>query len=217
MQRSLADRLVKPVWFSFGGQTWPLLITYGVLLECESETDADMLTSTEGIVSPTAKVLLTLFWAALNRCGCSWNLRTVGGLIGPRDWGAIQRALQQAYVASLPDPEKPKLGKKGDKPREPMTWPQTRAAARIELGLSDEELLAMTPRELHDLRVCYIAKLQREELFFSRLTTSVINFSMRGTKEWLAEDHFMIHPLPKPERKPVDIGAAFDEFEQRGR
>lgn len=213
--RSLADLLVKPVLFQFGGETWRLLITYGVLLDCESESDADMLGSTEGIVSPSAQVLRALLWAALRRAGARWSIEEVGAMIKElRQIAGIRRALQQAFIASLP-PAKKKKRKRSEDPEPKPTWPKERAEAREDLGLSDKEWLAMTMREAHEIREARIRhRLQPEELFFSRLTTAVMNFSGRLEKP-LKQDHYMVHPFPKKEESIGDlIAAQFEALEK---
>ena len=203
----MADRLVRPVSLPFAGREWPLLITYGVLLASENHSGIDMLGNVSNLLMPTMLGLVSLLWAGLARAGCEWTPSQVADRIELGEIDRLNGALRQAFVASMPDPEKKRENKEPeDLPGKPMDRLEIWACARIELGLTNEEFTDLTPRQFHALRERQIQGLQREELMFSRLTAKVINFSQCRPKEPLRDDYFMLH---KFDSQPEEITGEF--------
>jgi hypothetical protein len=207
--RPITDLLCRPVEFKLGGQSWNLLITYGVLLECECLTGVDMLGSARNILAPNAVGLRALLWCLLQRDGCTWTVPEVGRKLTPKVAAQARAAVQKAFAASMPEPEgvdsQARSRSKSDlqTPRSPhshphatASWIETWAMARVSLRLSDTEFLAMVPRMFHALRKAEVREKQWLEVQISRLTAYVINFSQRhDAKNPVKEDAFMLHPF----------------------
>lgn len=220
---SLADRLIKPVPFELGGQTWGLLITYGVLLETERITGFDMLRTAEHIVNPNAATLRCLIWAMLARQGCTHSIKTVGRLLGLRNQARARDAVREALRVSMPKPSTKKKADSEDSSKEGMDWPETWASARLELHLSDIEFIGMTPLQFHELRKSFVRIWQHEEFLFSRLTARMINFSHRAPEKPIDDEFFMIHPfedaaeeIPLGDQIMNAIGRARNKKETKG-
>ena len=196
-----AERLIRPVPLTLGGKSWSVLITYGVLLDCEETTGADLFGNLASLSNPSARVLRGLLWAALKRSGAKLTPRDVGEMVNHRNLPEIRQQLSAAFVASMPDPEPARKGSVVSMSSAPPTRLEVWAAATSKhgLGLSHAEWEEMTPRQFHALRQVHVAAMQREELMFSRLTSKFINFSQRGPEKPLPEDYYMLHKLPQPE------------------
>jgi hypothetical protein len=84
--------------------------------------------------------------------------------------------------------------------------------ARIDLGLSDDEWLDMTPRQFAALRIRHMQKMQREELLVGILASSTVNSGLCRPEKPIRAESFMLHPFP-PEPMPrvtaMDIRKAF--------
>jgi len=210
----LADRLVERVPLRLARRDWLLIITYGVLLDCEEQTGEDMLGQTAAFTAPTARIMQGLLWGALRRQDPSLTIRDVGAFITPRVAPAILAALQKAFVASMPEPEKRKT-KDGGKIRKPMSWLQTRAVARIELGLSDKEFLNETPRSFRALRIAYVEHQRWVELVAGGIRESVVNFSGRA-KQAVSASKYVIHSKPDDDEPEKDIGEVIYEQMMKG-
>jgi hypothetical protein len=85
-----------------------------------------------------------------------------------------------------------------------LTWLDCWAIARYDLALSDEEWLAMTPRQLFALKRRKLFDMQCAELMMSRLTAAVCNSGFMRPKEPVEDTRFMLHPFPKPPEPPGD-------------
>lgn len=199
---SLSDQLIERVTVNLAGQEWRLVVTYGALLDCEEVTGIDMLTGVEAFVNPSCQSVRALLWAVLKRHDAGFTLREAGNLIGPQDVERVQAALTRAFVASSSPPDKPR--KKTDAAEEgpskpPMGWIETRAAARVELRLTDEEFREMTPREFHAMRHVYVKWARHWELVFGMNTAAVKNHSMNPPKRMVQASDFVLHRIPEDE------------------
>jgi hypothetical protein len=84
--------------------------------------------------------------------------------------------------------------------------------ARIDLGLSDDEWLDMTPRQFAALRIRQMQKMQREELLVGILASSTVNSGFCRPDKPVSPESFMLHPFPVEPMRPLtgeDIMAAF--------
>lgn len=212
----IADWLIDRVSINLGGREHQLVITYGVLLECEHETGLDCLNGVEAFVSPSLRSLRALLCAILRRHDPGMSPHQVGALLtSPTVIQSVLWALRKAFVASMPDPE-PRQKQKGKKeePEEPTPitgWIELRAAARIEIGLPTDELLAMTPCEFHALRRAYVKSMRHWELIAGQVIAAVKNHSMNPPKKWAQAKDFLLHRLPEDEKKSAAPGyAEFD-------
>ena len=197
MSLPIAYRLVKPVPLLFAGESWPLLITYGVLLDCEAETGEDMLGSASALLMPSGFVLRALLWACLRNAGAEFSLSQVGARMRYPDLPGLHWTLVRAFFASMPEPkkEKKKPGKEA-KREERRGWIELWSEAHG-LGLSAEEFLELVPRQFEGLREMQLREWQREELLFSGLRASIVNYSTCRPVHPVKDDAFMLHKFPE--------------------
>ena len=182
------------------GRRWWLRITYQVLLDCEEATGVDMLAASGEVARPTARMLRGLLAAALTGAGDQGpgsggrvTAREAGKLLTLRNIGAVQQALLQAWVESMPAAGA--AGQEAGGAGRTMTWLEAWAAARVELGLSDEEWLNMTPRQLHALRAVRLEGMQREELLVGMVAAEAANAGHWVRDRAVNAEFFMLHKL----------------------
>lgn len=73
----------------------------------------------------------------------------------------------------------------------------------MDLGLTDEEWLEMTPRQLQALRKRQVEIFQRQELLVGILASTTANYSFCRPETPIQPSEFMLHPLPKPKPQPL--------------
>lgn len=203
---TLPDRLTDAVTLDLGTRRWRLVMTYGVLLDCQEATGIDMLGTVDAFVRPSANVFRALLWSMLRRSDPSLSEWTVGDMIQPIDVNRIQNAIGEAFIASMPEPPTQKKADASATPEKPMTWMQTRSAARIELGLTDDEFLTETPRSFHALREASVEQKRWLELVGGTICESVVNYPY-GVKNFMPRTKFMIHRFPEDEKPSVAPGS----------
>lgn len=86
------------------------------------------------------------------------------------------------------------------------------AIARIDLGLTDDEWLDMTPRQVHALRRRQEQKMQREELLVGIIASTSANYSFCRPDPPLEPGAFMLHKLPEPAMTGDEIMRAFSHY-----
>ena len=152
--------------------------------------------------APT-RLLRGLIFVALRRAGADLTLEEAGTLL-TRDIRQTIAVIGRAWSASMPAPEKrskEKPQKKAEKPKQQQEWMEHWAAATSQdgLGLSEDQWLELTPRQVHALQKVRIERMQREEFLNGLVACTTANFSMSPPKKPLKADDFMIHKLPEEE------------------
>lgn len=191
----------------FGG--FQILITYRALAICEQETGQNMLSV--DIAQPSAALLRGLLYGAAIQAGQDTTPANIGRLIS-RDTSGAWRAVSEAWVASMPDPEPDKENATGPS----ATWFDIWSAARDRHHLTDSEFLSMTPRMFHALERRYLERMQREEFLVGVLASTFANFSMAAPKKPQSPEQYMIHKLPERAPDPItgeSILAKLSQFE----
>jgi hypothetical protein len=94
--------------------------------------------------------------------------------------------------------------------RPPLTWLEAWSIARYDLGLSDDEWLEMTPRQLHALRLRQIERLQHLELLTGIIASVTANFSLMKPDPPLSAESFMVHKLPLPPKDNEETDGEMD-------
>ncbi len=199
----LAAWLHNKVEIHVDGRAWPLIFTHRALLIAEHITGIDILHST--LADPPARLLRSLVYGALVSSGAQYSIEDVGHGISTR-LGAITRLVSSAWIASMPDPKKKRDSDEEEEEQGPVrTWMRAWAEAtgRGGLGLTSEEWLDMTPRQVAELREIHLQNMQREELMVGIIASTVANFSTHPPKRPLSAKAFMLHELAEPE---VSIG-----------
>lgn len=197
---ALPHALTGGAWLTFAGRRWWLRITYRVLLACEEAAGVDMLAASIDVSRPSARVMQALLWAALRADGGEWSLREVGSRLTLANMFAVHQALLEAWTASMPEP-RPKAEQ--DEPVRRGVWIKVWAAARQELGLSDDEWLDMTPRQVQALRDVRFERDQREELLVGIVAAAVANFGFRSPGCAMRPESFMVHKFAEKAAGPL--------------
>jgi hypothetical protein len=103
---------------------------------------------------------------------------------------------------SMPEDRGRGPGARGQSPesREKLTATGAWRIARVQLRLSSEEWLEMTPRMLHELAAERLTQMQREELLVGIIASTAANFGGSPPKKALTAASFMIHKFEKEEK-----------------
>jgi hypothetical protein len=193
----LTQKLHRLVDVELAGKKWPLVITYGVLLDCHVITGIDMLHAIRP-ANLSALLIRTLLYCCLSRAGSQMTASEIGAQITRKNLPAIRRKLAEAFAASMPDPEsKPRKGKDGQQPGKPpkiQTWIEIWAIARARYGLTDEDWLNLTRRQFDALQQATIDSQRPIELMMANLTAHLVNFSFRAPERSVSIDRFLLHP-----------------------
>ena len=214
---AIADKLVRKVEVHLGGRDWQLVVTHGVLLDCEALTGKKMLAGGEAL-KPSAKLVRALLYLMLRRAGADYHIERVGKLITPANAETLKDAVIDAWAASMPDP-KPAKGKAAGDDRVLETI-EAWAIARHDLWLSDQEWLESTPRQIDELQKRRTLNLQRQEWLTAVLAAAAANAPHWRTPQPRSAREFMtMHPLPdEPIRSRMGHGAvraAFSRFPKK--
>ena len=105
MLKPIADKLIQKVEVRLDGQTWPIVITHNVLIDCEDLTGMNVLSGEVNLLRPSAKLVRALLYLSLKRAGAKYTLAQVGDLITPHNIVTVQEAILTAWAASMPDEE----------------------------------------------------------------------------------------------------------------
>ena len=189
---------------SFGGRRWWLRITYRVLLWAEESTGVDMLAASTDITRPSSRVIRALLWAALRQDGSEWTEQQVGRCLNLNNVFAIHRAVFDAWIASMPAPEK-KQAKEGQPQPKVLGWVEAWAEATSQhgLGLSNDAWQDLTPRQLHALRKVQIESLQRMEYLAGVVASTTANYGFCRPRRPISPAAFMLHPPDPMDRGPL--------------
>lgn len=179
-----------------GGVRWPIVFTYRVLLDVGKLTGLDPMTLHLGHLN--AAMLRGTLFSVLREAGCPLSIEDAGALLDPAALTATETALYRAWAASFPDPEPLKPN---GQPEITISTVEAWARARFDLGLSDEEWLAMTPRMLYALTERQIEDMRHREMMIAILCAVTVNSGFGGPKTSVKPDVFMQHPWP-PEPEP---------------
>ena len=209
----LASRLTGRHELTALGKQWGVVFTHGALLHIEELTSIDVLGA--GLrfnASMSARVLRAVLFAVLRDAGCPIAIEEAGAMLRLGELAAIRGVLVSAWVDSMPQPGVAPASSGGGRR---MSWLSAWAIARQDLGLSDEEWLAMTPRMAQALSLQRIERQRELELMVAVLTANTINFSSCHPSKAVLPREFMLHPWPASPSKPVtsvDLGRVFDRF-----
>lgn len=186
--------LTKRVELRLGDDRWPLLLTHRVLLGIESELGVSILNGELDIAQLSAKALRTCLFVALSHSGAKYSARELGSLIGLKGIGPARTALQDAWIASMPEaePSKSKAQKKSQPKR--RVWTEVWANNRYHLHLSDDEWLSFTPRMVQALDRQRREDHRKWELMISRVAATSANYGFCRPKKALRDDTFMNDP-----------------------
>lgn len=196
---TIADKLIRKVELRLNHEDWPLVITHDVLIECERLTGKPLLAGGD-VLRPSARLLQALLYLTLRRAGATYSLKQVGDLITPRTSERIRGAILDAWAASMPDPE-PETSDGTE--HKTMGWIEPWAIA-YEMGMSSQEWLDSTPRQIQALRKRKDLRSQREEYLTAVLAATAANAPhWRSNKPREVEDFMKLYPFPVEPLKPV--------------
>lgn len=143
-----------------------------------------------------------LLAAAIQRTVEGCTLESAGLLMSsPRAFRRVREVMLEAWVASMPEPEKASGNSDGKPKAFASTWIKAWGEAKENLTLSSDEWLDMTPRMVQELSRNRLESIRYKELFASNLVSNLVMFSARGPKQPFKPDHFMFHPYPAQEQE----------------
>jgi hypothetical protein len=118
----------------------------------------------------------------------------------------VRSVILEAWAASMPEPQ-PASVKKPTAPAKRRGWMDVWAGATSKhgLGLSGDDWLAMTPRQVDALQRVHLEQMQHEELLVGILAAEIVNTSHYRPKQPRTAESFMIHPLPE-KQLPITTG-----------
>jgi hypothetical protein len=208
---TITDKLIRKVEIRLGGADWPLVVTHDVLIECERLTGKKMLAGGD-VLRPTARLVRALLYLMLCRAGAAYTLGHVGKFITPANAEKVQGAILEAWAASMPDPEPEENGQRPSR-EEKFEAINAWAIARYDLGLSDQEWLDSTPRQIDELLKRKTLRSQFVEYLTAVIAATAANAPHWRTTQPREVNEFMkLHPFPEAPPKPVTgemIMAAF--------
>jgi hypothetical protein len=176
------------------------VFTHGALLDIQEAMEIDPFATGLRFADLSARALRSILRIVLQRAGASLSLKSAGEMLRLDTIGSIRATLAAAWRDSMPEPEE-------DPPKEsegsPMTWMRAWSIARYDLGLNDEEWLAMTPQMQHALALRRLEHRREMELMCGIITAHVVNFSQCHPKDRVIPKDFMLHPWPEPPLPPV--------------
>lgn len=143
----ISARLTPAVRLKFAGAEWRIVVTHDVLLGLEEMTGADVL---GGGIDPwclSAADMRALLYLTLRGAGSSLSILQVSGFLLPHEISVVHAAIRGAWMAAMPEAAPSRKESAGKK----LTWPEAYASARVDLGLTEDEWLGMTPRVLQAL------------------------------------------------------------------
>lgn len=186
-----------------------LLFTHDALLSIEEATGIDIWNGDLDLIKPSAAVLRSILAAAIGEP----SPKAAGSLIRPSLMAKVRLAILDGWEASMPEPD-PEASGSGRK----LTWMSAWAMARLDLGLSDDEWLAMTPRMVQELNRRRLEQMRHQERMAGKIGAAVATFGYRAPKTTLTCEDFMDHPSPVTEQAKMnsqtgeDVLVAFSPF-----
>ena len=202
----IEEWLISRVELVYQGQRWPVIFSHRCLLYCERLTGLDMLTTS--MQDPPMRLVRAILFSALTTAGVKTTLSAFGVYLGSQDLKKIRRIAIDAWIASMPDPEPVKDEESDDRK---VTWltAWANATSKDGLGLSNEEWLAMTPRQLCALQKVHLSRIQHEELLTGIITSHIVNFSFSGARYPMKPTDFMPHPYDESLTKEKPLSGEF--------
>jgi hypothetical protein len=215
---AIADKLIRKVEIRLDGADWPLVVTHDVLIECERLTGKKMLAGGEAL-RPTARLVRALLCIMLRRAGATLTVKEIGQLITPGNAEQIHSKIIDAWAASMPEP-KPDVKTPSSERAKPFDAIEAWAIGRYDLGLTDQEWLDSTPRQIDELQKRKRERRQYEEWLMAVVAASASNAPHWRTSQPRAAREFMTMYPPDPEiAKPISgigmVRAAFARFPKK--
>jgi hypothetical protein len=202
-----------------GGRVYPLLFSFDALAEAERLSGCDLLlhhpaTFYGTLTASQWRGLLAsaLLSESLPAAGCSRIpgprdlLEVAGLLLRPESMRLVSEAIARAWVLSMPE-RKPEDRKDRNAPKQKLTsreiWERSWSAARVRLGLSDEQFGRMTPRQLRMLLDESGDLMEERRLLFGIVAAAVVNFSAHPPDKAVEPGDFFSSRRGKKQRERV--------------
>jgi hypothetical protein len=196
-----AERLTRKVAISLGGKSWQLLFTYGVLLEFEEVSGLDTLAGEFDPIQLSGGHLRAVLFALMARAGFAGSIADVGHLLTLRNLPEVRAAVIEAWIVSMPEPEKESAQDPDDDPAKRVeSWMDAWAIASQELGISYQDWADMTPRMVRARSKVFAEGRERESLLVGVLASVTANFSFRSPKKMFTARSIMGIPELEPKK-----------------
>lgn len=184
----MISRLIQPPAKLYG---YSLVFDFNALAEAEAATGHDLLLKHPGAIlqNLTAAGLRGLLKATLSARHPEITAAAAGAMIRPDTMTPICEAICEAWILSMPKQER--SGRRQRKPPESSrVWEMCYAAARVRLGMSDEQFGRTTPRQLRLLLDEYGEIREERKQLVGLLASVVANFSQCHPEEPLKPSDF---------------------------
>lgn len=192
---TLAERLTRKVTLEIGPRsTIRVLFTHAALIDLEEMTGLSAVSGEFDFWAPPARLIRDAILVLAQHQGLDVQPAEIARAVGFTGLGRACERLREGWIASMARKEAAPRSSKPQKKAEPLTWPELWAEQRANLGMSDQEWLAITPRLAQELSKANLEKTRRRELLLSRIGATIANFSMHPPKEPLRDDAHMVHP-----------------------
>lgn len=216
--------LLPRVEYRFAGRSWRLLFTHRALLICQDTTGLDVLNA--NLIDPSASLLRGLLYGLLTAVDAPCSIDEVGGEFRPGSIPGIRQKVIEAWIASMADPKREPYRAERElaAPREKPTWLRkwSYETSRDGLGIDESRWLDMTPRQVQELEILHLYRMQREEYMNGILAAQIENYSMVHPKEMAMPEQFMMHSYDPEslERDQISVGdkiaAYYRQFPAQG-
>lgn len=210
---TIAERLSPRHAISFAGRDWRVLFTNELLLRLEQATNEDILTKGLNLRTPSALTLRTIVHEVLLHAGAECSPKDVGKLLSIGRIMEIRLTLFEAWQSSMPDPEKRRgKGQQKQVKYERLTWINAWARARLNLGISDQEWLELTPRLVHEMLREWMENRRELEVMFGLVIAHSTFYSGNYKGELPDPKSYMLHPWDDSEGNVTVGEIAMREF-----
>jgi hypothetical protein len=183
------------VGISAGGARLRIAFTHRVLLEIEELTGMGAMQI--HLANLSASLLRAVLSAVLREAGAKTSLKEAGEMLRPGSMPKTRALLIEAWIASMPEPEREAGEAPSSVGSEPLTTLDAWAKARFDLRLSDDEWLSMTPRMVHALSKRRLESSRQFELMIGILCAHTVNHSFHAPKTATDPRSYMLHPWPE--------------------
>lgn len=165
---------------------------------------------TADMANPPMRLIRALLFCALAGAGVVMSLEDAGEAISEIGLHPVGGLLARAWVASMSEYEP------SSEPLAKVTWLEAwgLSTSRDGLGLTDEQWMDMTPRQIRMLHKLRLDRIQSEEFLVGIVTSHIVNFSMAAPKKPVKAVDFMVHKFPEPKPEPITAEFIAEQFRQ---
>ena len=213
-----APAIQKPVSLFLNGNEYLLVFDFQAIYESEQAYGLPLITGLplEHLVEPYVQLVVSMLYGALRRHHCKFTWERTKDLLSLGNVTKVWASLLDAWAQGLPEQNVETDGEEKPLPQLDLPaqklWGNIWSHARGDLGLSEEEFWAFTPRQLDLLSKRFAMRQQWHELLNARLMAVVVNYSTYAPDPPVSPAQFMssIEPAEREEIDDEVIAARID-------